>query len=383
MVDAVGPRRRDEDGADPYDRKPGADLTHIDFAEFPAAPWFLDDVSRAFAEPRAPYTPHEGDGDIREALRHRLGDFLGRPICADEIMLTTGVQNGIYLAARALIRPGDRVGVPDPDYLLMEEVAATVGAQVSRLRITWDGGAAQLAEAPRPEDAGGLRAVLLTSPNNPTGATWSAAALSELQQRLDPTGGYLVVDELYARVVFDGTLDHPASHVRSPHQVVTLIGPSKVESLSGLRIGVAIGPADVIAAMTTYLRIVTLRAPAYGQFALRQWFTDRDTEFMRQRTEQLRLLRDIAVGRLRSIDGMRVIPPAGGVYLFAAVNRLGVDGARLSDELRERARIWTTDGREFGPAGAGYVRICFAQRAARLVETISDIGKLLDQIQPG
>jgi aspartate/methionine/tyrosine aminotransferase len=354
------------------------DLTHIDFSSFPAAHWFLDDIQKAIANPRAPYTPHGGDGQILEELRGRLGSVLQRTIQPGEIMLTTGVQNGIYLALKSLIRPGDRVAVPDPDYMLAQETAESAGATVVRVPVGWSTGAAEPepgALASAAEDP--VRAFFFTSPCNPTGAIWSAETLSTLASTLVSPDGYLIADELYSRVVYGGRFRHAAGLPGLEHRVVTLLGPSKVESLSGFRIGVAVGPDDVIASMTTHMRLVTLRAPAYAQFSLRQWYSAQDEAFMADRTARFQRVRDLAVDRLGRIEGVSVIAPAGGVYLLAQVRG---SGSRLAEAL-EQAGILVTDGRIFGRAGESGIRICFAHQEERLLVALDQMAAIIADLE--
>jgi aspartate/methionine/tyrosine aminotransferase len=350
------------------------DLTHIDFGCFPAAHWFLDDIGKAIADPRAPYTPHGGDGQILAELRDRLGRVLQRSIQPGEIMLTTGVQNGIYLAFKSVIGPGDRVAVPDPDYILAQETAESAGATVSRIPVDWSTGSASPDPAALAAAAADpVRAFFFTSPCNPTGAIWQVEALSALAATLVSPDGYLIADELYSRVVYGGPFRHAAGLPGLRERVITLLGPSKVESLSGFRIGVAVGPREVIASMTTHMRLVTLRAPAYAQFSLRQWYSAHDEAFMAERTAQLRRLRDLVIGRLRQIEGVSVVAPAGGVYLFIKVNG---SGTRLAEAL-DRASIRVTEGRIFGPAGETSIRMCFAQREERLLPALDQMADII------
>src|SRR5215208_6279963 len=153
------------------------------------------------------------------------------------------------------------------------------------------------------------RLMLFSHPNNPTGAVFDASVIREVAQLARETDLYVVVDELYARLVYDGQLfQHLIEQEGMQERCVTLLGPSKTESMSGFRLGVAVAPADVADRMEDVLSITALRAPAYAQHALVRWL-DEDGEFVAQRVRDYQQLRDETVERINRSGILQVTAP--------------------------------------------------------------------------
>jgi aspartate/methionine/tyrosine aminotransferase len=205
------------------------------------------------------------------------------------------------------------------------------------------------------------RLMLFSHPNNPTGAVFDASVIREVAQLARETDLYVVVDELYARLIYDGQPFHHLIELEGMQErCVTLLGPSKTESMSGFRLGVAVAPADVVDRMEDVLSITALRAPAYAQHALVRWL-DEDGEFVAQRVRDYQQLRDETVERINRSGILQVTAPRGTAYMFPRL----MDGERSDQDialrLARKAEVMINPGYQFGERGAGHFRICFAQ----------------------
>ena len=169
------------------------------------------------------------------------------------------------------------------------------------------------------------------------------------------------MDELYSRQVFDGReYTHLCAQEEIPEEMVTIIGPSKTESLSGYRLGAAFGSEEVITRMEKLQAIVSLRAAGYCQAVFRCWFNEPEG-FMEDRILAHQKIRDDLVEKFKSVPGMHVRPTEAGSYLFPQLPPMDVPIGDFTKILRQLAGVTVTPGTEFGPGFTDSFRINFSQ----------------------
>jgi aspartate/methionine/tyrosine aminotransferase len=358
------------------------DLTHGDTRAFVPPLAAAQDFRAGLAENTEAYTPYRGSAGLRAVLAPRLAALLGRPVDPGrELIITPGTQGGLFAALSALVSPGDVVALPDPEYFMSERILHYLGAIVHRIGVEQDAaGRLSLAPGALPAAArAGARLVMLSHPNNPTGGVYTAAAAAALADLVTSTDMLAVVDQLYCRLVFAGTgYVHLGAQPGMAPRTVTLVGPSKTESMSGYRVGVAVGPAAAVDAMERVVSLTALRTAGYAQQALRRWMAG-DGDWLADRTAAHQALRDDLVARLAAIEGVTVAPPAGSSYVFPDASRApggGPDDHATALALKA-AGVLVSPGYQFGPAGRGRFRINFSQDAGRLAEACDRIAAVL------
>lgn len=187
------------------------------------------------------------------------------------------------------------------------------------------------------------------------------------------------MDELYSRQIFD---NRPYTHLcaldEKPGEMVTIIGPSKTESLSGFRLGVAFGSENVITRMEKLQAIVSLRAAGYCQAVFETWFNEPEG-FMQERIRQHQDIRDRLVGLLRSVDGVQVRPTDAGSYLFPKMPPLTVSIDDFVKIVRKLADVTVTPGTEFGPEFTDSFRINFSQDPKAAYEGMERLLKIMER----
>ena len=313
------------------------DLTHGDVRAFPPPAAAAADLTAAVDENREAYTDYRGSAAIRATLAPRLSALLRRPVDPDhELIVTPGTQGGLFAALSALVGPGDVVALPDPDYFMSERIVAYLGARAVRLAtVTDDTGHLRLADGAL-ETAGEARFLLCSHPNNPTGGVYTPEVVQQLAAWLTDGDRMAIVDQLYCRQLFDGAdFVHLGALSQMAQRTVTLVGPSKTESMSGYRLGVAVGPGPVIDTMERVLAMASLRTTAYAQQALRHWMDD-DARWLAERVAAHQRLRDELLAALRAIPGLAVATPLGSSYVFADATATAWAAAR-SHGARQRA----------------------------------------------
>ncbi|MEW1655596.1 aminotransferase class I/II-fold pyridoxal phosphate-dependent enzyme [Streptomyces sp. NPDC093707] len=365
---------------------PGAlvlDTTHFDTVRFPPPPWALPHFTAAAGRGELAYTPYRGEAGVRCQVAQAVSAFMGVPLDPDrEVVLTPGTQAALFAALSATVEEGGRVAVPDPDYLFDERIINYLGAHVDRIPLhhTPSGPGLDL-QALAAAARGGARVLLLSHPNNPTGAVYSPQAITQIAKTVQQHGMTLIADQLYARLVYDGPLPHFAAEPALTGRCITLLGPSKTESLSGYRLGVVTAPPHLADAIEDVLALTALRAPAYSQHVLTPWLRE-DTAWVNTRVEELRALREMTTERLREVDYLTVTPQAGTAYLFPDISALALPDHEVAARLVRDARVLVSPGYQFGPAGHGHFRLCYARdeqqwaRALdRITATLHDLGK--------
>lgn len=339
------------------------DTTHFDTVRFPPPPWAAAAMASAELDGELAYTPYRGHPGVLDLLAAPVSTLLGVPVDGSRnLVLTPGTQAGLFTTLSALVDPGDLVLLADPEYLFTERMLAFLGARVERVPVHHHGGVLGLdldvVERLLPEKP---RLLVFSHPHNPTGVVHPPATIARLA-RLAVAGEFRVlVDQLYCRLVHDDTpYRHLVAEPGMADRTVTLLGPSKTESLSGYRLGIVVGPADVVDAVEQTLAVTALRAPAYAQQLLRHWLVD-DRDFVAERLVDLRALREMTVARLRQVPGLQLAAQAGTAYAFPDVSALGVGDQEVAAALRRDAGVIVSPGYQFGPSGIGHFRVCYAR----------------------
>jgi aspartate/methionine/tyrosine aminotransferase len=213
-----------------------------------------------------------------KAVAGNLGATFGLNAGPENVLLTPGSQAGLYTALSAIVEQGDDVILADPEYLSSERMLHYLGARVTRVPLLRDPTGLARLDFAALEAAMKCGPALLSNPNNPTGGIHgeeTIRTIAKLAQRYDVL---VLVDQLYCRLLYGGTMFHHLAAVEGMEdRTVTLLGPSKTESLSGYRVGVAVAPAHLVNRMENVFSISALRAPAYAQHILPRWLATQTT----------------------------------------------------------------------------------------------------------
>ncbi|MFD4254442.1 pyridoxal phosphate-dependent aminotransferase [Amycolatopsis thermoflava] len=358
------------------------DFSHGDVDAFPPPPGTVEAFTAAFrAGAGRAYSPYRGHGDLLESTAAKIAGFTGAPVDpGDGLMITPGTQAGLFLALAALVEAGDKVVIVEPDYFANRKIVNFLGGDILPVpldftdpsrpgRIDLD----QLDEAARR----GAGVLVLSNPNNPTGVVYSGDHLGEITAIAEKYGMFVVVDQLYSRLIHPGnTFVHLRSNGISADRCLTLLGPSKTESLSGFRTGVAVGPPVVLKRMEQVLAIHSLRTAGYNQAVLEVWFDEPDGWLDRRIADHHEIMREL-VSMFGDLGGGGVRPTEGGSYLFPELPPLAIPVAELVDRLRVDHGVVVTPGTEFGPRLRNNIRLNFSQDRRRAVQAATIIADLV------
>ncbi|MBI1621319.1 pyridoxal phosphate-dependent aminotransferase [Aquamicrobium zhengzhouense] len=360
------------------------DFSHGDVDAFLPTPGSLEVFSAGYAMgAKQAYTEYRGDIGIREMVAERLSAFTGAPVDArDGLIITPGTQGALFLAIATTTARGDKVAIMQPDYFANRKLVEFFEGEMIPVQLDYvnagNNAGINLNEL---EQAfkDGAKVFLFSNPNNPAGVVYSAdeiAAIAELASRY---GATVIVDQLYSRLLYSGlAYTHLRASKIDPENVITIMGPSKTESLSGYRLGVAFGSKKLIDRMEKLQAIVSLRAGGYSQAVLRTWFAE-EAGWMDERIRLHQAIRDDLLTVLRGCDGVFARTPQAGSYLFPRLPKLAVSYADFIKILRLQAGVSVTPGTEFSPHCADSIRFNFSQDHKAAVAAVERLVTLVDR----
>lgn len=331
----------------------------------------------------AAYTEYRGNRSIRENVAEKLAKFTGAAVSAENgLIITPGTQAALFLAMGSTIGRGDKVAIVQPDYFANRKLVEFFDGELVPVHMDYFGATQEAGlDLTQLEDAfkAGARLFLFSNPNNPTGVIYSPVEIRTIAELAQKYGATVIVDELYSRLIYDGrTYTHLRAMDVNPDNVLTIMGPSKTESLSGYRLGAAYGSATIIDRMEKLQAIVSLRAPGYSQTVLKTWFAEPDG-WMKERTAQHQAIRDDLLLKFRPVKGVTVRTTEGGSYIFPRIPELVVTTAEFIKILRLQAAVTVTPGTEFAPYLTDSFRLNFSQNHAAAIHAIERIVELIER----
>jgi aminotransferase len=276
----------------------------------------------------------------------------------DEVLVTVGVSEGLDLAMRTLLDPGDEVLVPEPCYVSYKPTVTLAGGKPIGVQTTvadeFRVSVAALEKHVTPR----TKAILLGYPSNPTGATMPRALMEEVVQFAVKRGLYLVSDEIYDRLTYEGQHTCVSSIPGARERTILLNGFSKAYAMTGWRIGYACGPSEIISVMNRIHSYTMLCAPTIGQKAALEALKSGEPEVL-EMVAQYGQRRRLIVDGLNDI-GLKCRMPDGAFYAFPSVESTGLTSEAFAEKLLYQERVAVVPGTAFGAGGEGHVRCSYA-----------------------
>lgn len=324
------------------------------------------------------YTSNSGIQELREALSlylERLYKISYDP--GDELLITVGVSEAMYLALNATLNPGDEVIIPEPCFVsYAPEVVFAGGTPVMvETRVEEDfqvtGAVVEAAVTPR------TKAILIGYPNNPTGAVMSRARLEEIAAVARKHDLLVVSDEIYDRLVYGIEHTHFSTLPGMRERTIVLGGLSKSHAMTGWRLGWACGPTNIMAAMRKIHQYTIMSAPTTAQIAAIDALTLGEEHVEKMRTEYNRR-RVLLVNGLNQL-GLAAFEPKGAFYAFPNIAASGMDDETFADTLLKEEQVAVVPGNAFGASGTGFVRACYATSYEKLEEALERMHRFMQR----
>lgn len=325
------------------------------------------------------YTSNAGKLELRQAIVENLKRLYGvnyDPV--NEVVVTVGVSEALYLTMTALLDPGDEVIIPTPCFVSYQaEVVLAGGVPVeipTRIEDNFqvDPERIQAAITPR------TKIIFLGYPSNPTGAVAERERLLEIAKIAEQNDLVIVSDEIYDRLVYD--FEHvcvPSLGESIKRRTILLGGFSKSHAMTGWRIGYAAGPADLIKGMVRIHQYTIMSAPTTAQDAALEALKSGEPHVQEMLAEYNRRRRLIVDGLNRL--GLTTFEPRGAFYAFPKIGASGMDDEAFAEKLLREEHVAVVPGNAFGPGGEGFVRACYATAYEQIEEALHRMEKFMQR----
>jgi aminotransferase len=345
-------------------------------------PWRISEAAvYAIERGRTSYTSNRGLLSLRRTiadyLEHRFGVGY-HP--ATEILITVGVSQGVDIAMRAMFNPGDQIVVTEPCYVSYTPMALLAGAEVlilpTHMREGFQPDLERLESVVTPK----TKAILLSYPNNPTGASYGRETLEGIAEIVRRHDLLVISDEVYAELTYVG--DHVcfATLEGMRDRTVLLSGFSKAWAMTGWRLGYLAGPRDLVEAAVKIHQYSMLCAPIMAQYAAIEALENAqgDVDKMIQAYDERRHV----ITRGFEAIGLPCHTPEGAFYVFPSIKHLGMGSEQFCMELLEATNVAIVPGNAFGACGEGHVRCAYAASVDDIRTAVDRIGGFIGTLRP-
>jgi len=348
-------------------------------------PWSIRDAAiQSIEEGQTQYTSNWG----LESLREKIAAYLRMRYRVtyspqNEVLVTVGASEGIDLAMRALVCPGDEVLIPEPSYVSYAPTVTFAGGTPVPVKTYAGDCFAMTPEALKDAITERTKALILPYPNNPTGGVMTKEQLMDIAQVLEETDIIVVSDEIYSELVYGGH-EHTAfaSITGMRERTITLNGFSKAFAMTGWRVGYACAPKELLAPMFKIHQYTMLCASIQGQIAAdralgRAFETGFEDVRMMVRSYDRR--RRLMVENLNDM-GLDCFEPRGAFYVFPSIAKTGLTSDEFCTGLLEKKKVACVPGTAFGASGEGHIRCSYATSLENLTEALKRIREFVSEL---
>lgn len=345
-------------------------------------PWHVrEEGIRSLEDGKTWYSPNRGFIELRQEIsrwlkRHYHVNYNDK----EEILVTVGGSEAIDLCLRSLISPGDEVLIPEPSfvcYVPLTEMAGGVPVVLEtkaedRFRITPEALCAKI--TPK------TKLLILPYPNNPTGAVMRREHLEAIAEVVRENDLMVLSDEIYSALTYGDTNHVTFSAIDGMwERTIVVNGFSKAFAMTGWRLGYAVGPAQIIKAMTKLHQYGIMSAPTTAQYAAIEALKNGDEDIVYMR-EQYDMRRRLVVDGFNSM-GLTCFEPEGAFYVFPCIKKTGLTSEEFCERLLYEERVAVVPGSAFGDCGEGFVRVSYSYSIKHITEALSRIEHFIKQFE--
>lgn len=328
------------------------------------------------------YTSNAGLLELREAIceyNERRFQLMYDP--KKEVMLTVGGSEGIDVALRAMLNPGDEVIIPEPCYVsylpcvqLADGVPVTISLKnENQFRLTKEELEAAITDK--------TKILVMAFPNNPTGAIMTREDLEAIAEVIIKHDLYVISDEIYAELTYSGNHVSIASLPGMRERTIVIGGFSKAFAMTGWRLGYAMGPAMIMEQMIKIHQFAIMCAPTTSQYAaiVAMRDCDKDVVHMREAYDQRRRYMLNAFKEM----GLPCFEPKGAFYLFPDIREFGIPSEKFATRLLKAKKLAVVPGDAFGDCGEGFLRISYAYSLEELKTAVGRLAEFVEELRAG
>jgi aspartate/methionine/tyrosine aminotransferase len=355
----------------------GRSIIHLELGEpdfHPAAP-VVDALRDAAASGRDRYVSTRGIPALRAAIANYLKRTRRLEVGSEEVLVAPGCKMALSLAMMALIEPGDEVLYPDPGFPIYPSFTHGLGGAAIPFGLgeknSFQPDLKEIAAKITPRTS----VLIFNSPNNPTGTVFSRETLQQLAELARKHDLWVLADEVYARIVFNGEFLSIHSLPGMAQRTVIIDGFSKSFAMTGWRLGYAVAPKHVVEAMDLLVLNTFTCVAEFSQVAAIEALRD-STNAVDSMVAEYRKRRDLFVAGLNRIPGFRCQIPDGSFYAWVNVEDTGLAADEVARLLLEEAGVAGIAGAAFGAGGKNYLRFSLVSARHSLEEALDRIARV-------
>ncbi len=330
---------------------------------------------------RTRYTPNRGFIKLRE----QISAFLSRKYQLEynpekEVLVTVGGSEAIDLAVRTLINPGEEVLIPEPSFVCYVPITQMAGGVPVIITTKAENKFKLTAKDLEEHITDKTKMLILPFPNNPTGGVMRKSDLEEIAEVIIKHDLIVLSDEIYSELTY-GKEKHVsiASIEGMRERTIVINGFSKSYSMTGWRLGYAVGPQEIIGAMTKLHQFGIMSAPTMSQYAAIEALENGDEDIVAMR-EQYDMRRRLIVDGLNKL-GLTCFEPEGAFYVFPSIKSTGLSSQEFCEKLIYSKRVAVVPGDAFGKCGEGYVRISYCYSTQHIVEALERMEEFIKELK--
>ena len=317
-------------------------------------------------------------------LRDEIADYYKRKFNVQydpktEITVTVGGSEGIDMAIRSLVCPGDEVLVVEPSFVCYKPIIEICGGVPVPIVTKNEDNFKLMPEEIENAVTDKTKLIVLPFPNNPTGAVMRKGDLEKIAAVIKKHDLLVLSDEIYSELTY-GDEEHTtiASLDSMRERTIIINGFSKTYSMTGWRLGYALGPAPIIKQMTKLHQYAIMSAPTTSQYAAIEALRNGDEDIKKMR-EDYDMRRRFTVDAFRKI-GLDCFEPEGAFYIFPSIRKTGLSSQEFCEQLIEKHRVAVVPGDAFGKCGEGYIRVSYAYSLQHIKTALERIRLFLEDL---
>lgn len=342
-------------------------------------PWHIRDAGiYSLERGKSHYTANAGLIELREEICNYLARKFSLNYSANEVLVTVGGSEAVDVALRALINPGDEVLIPEPSFVCYKPCTEMAGGVAVPIETKAENSFKLTKEDVLSHITDKTKLLILSYPNNPTGAIMTKEELAEIVPVIKENNIMVISDEIYAELTYEGKHTSIASFPDMKDRVVVINGFSKAYAMTGWRLGYAVGNEKIIKVMTKIHQYAIMCAPTTSQFAAIEALKNGDNS-IEAMTNEYNYRRKVIVDGFNKL-GLTCFNPQGAFYIFPSIKSTGMTSADFCQNLLEKKRVALVPGTAFGDCGEGYLRVSYAYSIELINEALLRIEEFMKEL---
>ncbi|MDR2137035.1 MAG: pyridoxal phosphate-dependent aminotransferase [Synergistaceae bacterium] len=359
----------------------GKSIVHLEIGQpdFKTPQNIIDAACKALNEGKTGYTPTSGITPLREAIAKHCREYKKVDVDMENVVVVPGGKPIMFYTMLMLTQPGDEVIYPNPGFPIYESVIKFSGAKPVPMPLLEKKDFRVDLEQLKRDINEKTKLIIVNNPGNPTGGVFSREDILAVADLVRDKGIYILSDEIYDQIVFEGQPLSIASLPGMKDQTVILDGFSKTFAMTGWRLGYGVMNKELAESTTLLMANSNSCAASMTQWAAIEALQG-PQEDVKKMVAAFKERRDYLIGALNGIDGIHCVMPQGAFYAFPNISSFGLNSAEFADRLLEEGGVAVAGGTAFGSFGEGFIRLSYANSLENLkiaVERIADFTRKL------